>query len=374
MSRRIAALGVVALLLTGWLIYGQLRPHPLVVSGFIEADLIRVGSRVGGRVAEMHVEEGAAVKPGDVLFRIDPFDLKQRLAQADSDAAARRAEHAQLKSGYRAEEIEQARAARDRAAAMLKKAEAGPRPREVEVARETVNRAKADLELAESEHQRLVELQKEGQAAKMEMDRARRELKAAQAALAATEQQLGLLVEGTRAEEIAEARAALAEAEQRLKLREAGPRREEIERAAAQLAAAEAQAAAIKVQLEELTVVSPCACVVEAVDLHAGDFVARDAPSISLLDPSHLWIRAYVPENRLDAAALGRRVDVSVDSAPGRRFAGKITFVARDAEFTPRNVQTPEERSKQVFRIKVQIDPSDAALRVGMAADVHLEP
>lgn len=374
MSRRFVLLPIFVIALIVWLVYFQSRPQPLVVSGFVEADIVRVGSRVGGRVSEVSVAEGDSVDPGESLYRIDPFDLQKKLAQADAESAAARAAHAQLKAGYRVEEIEQARAARDRAAAVLARAEAGPRPREIEVARETVNRATADLELAKSENDRIVELQKQGQAARTEIDRALREVKAAQAGLSTAEQQLALLKEGTRAEEIAEARAALAEAAQRLKLMEAGSRSEEIERAAAQLAAAEAQADVIRVQLAELTVTSPCDCLVEAVDLHPGDFVARDAPSISLLDLSRLWVRAYVPENRLSLAEIGREVAVTLDSFPGRRFMGRITFVARDAEFTPRSIQTPEERSKQVFRVKVQLDVKQGELSVGMPADVWLDP
>jgi len=99
--------------------------------------------------------------------------------------------------------------------------------------------------------------------------------------------------------------------------------------------------------------------------------VPPNAPVVSMLDLGTLWVRAYVPENRLDLA-LGQRVVVTVDSFPGREFAGHVSFVARQAEFTPGNVQTPEERSKQVFRIKVEIDEGRDQLRPGMIADVWL--
>jgi multidrug resistance efflux pump len=112
--------------------------------------------------------------------------------------------------------------------------------------------------------------------------------------------------------------------------------------------------------------------VVEAIDLHPGDLVAPNAPAVALLDVSHLWVRAYVPESRLGEVRLGQKVPVRVDSFPGRRFSGRLTFIAQEAEFTPRNVQTPEERSKQVFRIKVELDAGRDRLRAGMAADVLL--
>ncbi len=356
----------------GWLYWRQNQPEPLVVSGFVEADEIRVGSRVGGRVAEVIASEGQAVRAGDPLFRIDPFDLGERLAEAQAELAASQAEHARLKAGYRPEEIEQARANRDRLAAGLEKLQTGPRPREIQIAREKLNVALANLDLAESEYRRLAGLLEKAQAAKTEFDDAVRALKAARAEAAAAKQELALLEEGTRKEEIAEARAALTQAEQALKLAQQGFRSEDIDQAAARVAAAQAKADAIKVRMHELAVVAPSDCLVEAIDLRPGDLVAQNAPSVSLLDLSRLWVRAYVPESRLGEVKLGQHVSLRVDSFPGQRFAGRVTFIAREAEFTPRNVQTPEERSKQVFRIKVTLDEGLDRLRVGMAADVLL--
>jgi multidrug resistance efflux pump len=152
----------------------------------------------------------------------------------------------------------------------------------------------------------------------------------------------------------------------------AGFRAEEISEARAHVQAAEAQVAAIETQLAELTVEAPVDCVIEAIDLQPGDLVAPGAPVVSLLDLRELWVRAYVPENRLNLQT-GQTVTVGVDSYPGRRFAGHIAFVAREAEFTPSNAQTPEERSKQVFRIKVILDEGRDELRAGMSADVYLE-
>ena len=107
------------------------------------------------------------------------------------------------------------------------------------------------------------------------------------------------------------------------------------------------------------------------IDLQPGDLVAPNAPVLSLLDTGHLWVRAYVPENRLDIQ-VGQKVPITVDSFPGKTFSGHISFISRQAEFTPNNVQTPEERSKQVFRIKVEIDEGRDVLRPGMTADVVL--
>jgi multidrug resistance efflux pump len=368
---------IVSLLLAaavvGWLYWRQLQPEPFIVSGFVEADQVRVGSRVGGRVAEVMVDEGSKVEKGQPLFEIDPFDLQEQLAQARATLAVSEAELARLKEGFRREEIEQARARRNQADAVRDKLSAGPRTREIEIARERLNAAKATLELAQTEFQRIAQLREQNQAASVEYDQAQRELKSAQAQAAAAQLELALLEEGSRKEDIAAAEAALAEAEAAMKLMESGYRKEDIAKAVAQVQAAQAQMAAIQERINELTVQSPCSCLVEAIDLEPGDLVAPNAPSVSLIDTSNLWVRTYVPEARLGEIQIGQRVPVRVDSFPDERFTGRISFVAQQAEFTPRNVQTPEERSKQVFRVKVTLEEGVERLRVGMIADVLLD-
>ena len=106
--------------------------------------------------------------------------------------------------------------------------------------------------------------------------------------------------------------------------------------------------------------------------MRPGDLVGANAPALSLLDPSRLWVRAYVPEGRL-RLVIGQEVTLRVDPFPDETFRGRVSFIARDAEFTPGNVQTPEERSKQVFRIKVDLLDGFDRLRPGMSADVMLD-
>jgi multidrug resistance efflux pump len=373
MRRTIIVSVLLAIGLLSWIYWQKSRPPPFIVSGFVEADEIRVGSRIGGRVAEVLVEEGRRITPGEPLFRIEPYDLREQLAQAKATLSANQAEHARLTAGYRREEVEQARARRDQIKATLEKLVAGPRPQEIAMAREQLKIAQANLDLAETEYARVQRLQSEAQAAQKEFDEATRALKAGRGELARAREQVALLEEGTRKEEIAQARAALVEMEQLVKLQEEGYRKEDIARAAAEAEAAAARVAAIEKQITELTVASPGECVVETIDLRPGDIVAPNAPAVSLLDLSRMWVRAYVPESRLGQVQLEQKVPVRVDSFPGRRFAGRVTFIARDAEFTPRNIQTPEERSKQVFRIKVTLDEGREKLRVGMAADLLLD-
>lgn len=354
----------------GWLFYQQTRQPRLIVSGFVEADEVRVGSQIGGRVEAVLVEEGQRVAAETPLFRLAAFDWEERLADARSQLTAAQAEHTRLKAGYRIEEISQARARRDRAASVLAKLESGPRPREIEIARERLKIARANLDLAQSEHGRVTRLREEERAARTEYDVAIRELKQAQSEVAAAEQEVALLEEGTRQEELAEARALLAEAQQALQLLEEGFRTEDIAKAAAQVLGAQARVEVIQKQMQELLVKSPCNCVVEGVELRPGDLVPSGAPAVSLLDLSRMWIRSYVPESLLSRVRVGQRVPIRIDGFPDRRFWGRISYLASDGEFTPRNIQTPEERSKQVFRVKLYIEEGHDLLRVGMAGDV----
>jgi multidrug resistance efflux pump len=125
--------------------------------------------------------------------------------------------------------------------------------------------------------------------------------------------------------------------------------------------------------MEELKIVAPSDGMVEAVDIRPGDLLSPNAPALSMLESGELWVRAYVPEDALDIKR-GQKVIVTVDSYHNRKFTGEITFVSRDAEPTPQNVQTIEQRSKQVFRIRVLLTgPDKEDLRAGMSADVWLK-
>jgi multidrug resistance efflux pump len=372
MRIRAILLAAAAVVLIAILIVSKNRSTPLKVSGYIEADEARVGSRVGGRVKHVSVQEGQSVKVGDVLVELDPFDLLDQKAQAEQELAARRADLARLSAGFRPEEIAQAQARRDALAARLDKARRGPRPQEITAAEARLKLAEAQLTIAQDALDRIRAAHEQGAASIDELDRASNSHRIAVADLDVRRQDLDLLKEGTRPEDIAQAQAELAEAEQQVALVQSGSRKEDIARGQASVGSAEAALAGIERRIGELTVTAPIAGAVEAVDLQPGDLVAASAPVLSLIDPAHLWVRAYVPENRLDLK-VGKAVKVTVDSFAGRTFAARITFIARQAEFTPGNVQTPEERSKQVFRIKATLEEGLDVLRPGMAADVWLD-
>ena len=373
MHKRIFFLIGVATLILVWLFWQQGRAPKFIVSGFIEADQIRVGSQVGGRVAEVFAEEGDRVQRGEVLFRLEPFDLEAISAKAGSRLAAAEADYARLTAGFRPEEVQQAQARWERARAILEKAIAGPRPQEITIAREQLRSASAASILAESEFIRLGALVTKDQVSKEAYDEAVRAREAAQAELAIAEHSLALLEEGTRKEDIAAAKAGFSEAEQALALMREGYRKEDVNAAAARLASAEAELAAVQARLNELDVLSPCDCILETIELEPGDLVSANAPAVSLLDSDRLWVRTYIPEARLGHLQIGRIVPVRVDGIKDELFNARISYIAQEGEFVPRNIQTPEERSKQVFRTKLILQEGLDRLRAGMAVDVLFE-
>jgi len=371
MWKIVVGLVVLVGVLIGALQLSKPGPEPLWVSGFIEADEIRVGSLVGGRVKAVGVKEGDRVEPGQVLVELEPFDLLEQRAQAAAGLAALEAKLAEIAAGLRPEEIAQAAARRDQIEAKLDLLVHGPRPQEIAAAKAELESAKAELDLARLEFERLEKLEKQEIATRERLDAAATRVKLVNAQVTARSNELALLEEGTRKEEVLAARSELEQAEQAFKLAQSGSRAEVIDAAKASVEAARSSLETLDRRIAELVIRAPLKASVDAVELQPGDLVAARAPVLSLVDLEHLWVRAYVPENRL-AVQSGQEVEVTVDSHPGRKFRGKLSFIARNAEFLPSNVQTPEERSKQVFRIKVDLLEGLEVLRPGMAADVHL--
>jgi multidrug resistance efflux pump len=382
--KQIIALIVLLVVAGGLVFYSQWRPKAQTISGFVEAHDVRIGSRVGGRVKDVLASEGAKVGYEQELLKLEPFDLEERLAEAKAEAEARESELNRMTHGFRPEEIAEAQARRDQLAARLARLQAGPRPQEVAIARDRLKSAEAQRAQTAPLLKRKKDLFDRGQITATEWEEAMQKDIDAAALVAIRTQELSLALEGTRKEEIEEAKAQLAEAEAVLTLRKSGFRAEDIEAAKAAAAAAQAALRMIDEQYKELTIIAPrqdagvatkkdeAPFVVEAFDLRPGDLVTANAPVLSLRDKSSKWIRAYVPESDLKLAPLGRKVQVTIDTFPGKTFEGEITFVSPQAEFTPRNVQTIEERSKQVFRIKVTLKDPDDQLRSGMIGDVWL--
>jgi multidrug resistance efflux pump len=360
------------LVLVAGLVASQLRTPRLKVSGFIEADEIRLGSRVGGRVSEVLTEEGARVTRGRELVKLEPFDLQQRKKEAEATLAARQADYDRLVAGFREEEKAEAKARYEQLAARLRLLKNGPRPQEIEAAHARKDVAEAELVLAQQEFGRLSRLVEQNAVARQEYDRVEEQLKSAQSMVVVRTRELEIMELGSREEEIEEAQAKLDEAKAAWDLTQRGYRSEEIAQAKAARDAAAAALSASEQRIDELVIRSPVDGLVEAMELQPGDLVQAGAPVLSLMDCRRLWVRAYLPENHLNLT-VGQKLWVTVDSYPDQRFAAQLSFISRQAEFTPSNIQTPDERAKQVFRIKATLTEAIDRLRPGMAADVWLD-
>jgi HlyD family secretion protein len=372
MIKRFLAICIFVLLLGGLIAYSKLRPVSQHVSGFIEADEIRLGSRIGGRVQEVLVEEGQTVEKGQVLVKLEPFDLIEQLKEAEANLAAKEADLERLKAGFRNEEVGQAKARYGQLEVRLERLIAGPRKQEIDAAQARLEVAQAELRFATLNFNRIQGLVNTNAITREELDRATESLEAAWATVTLRQEELSLIEAGTREEEIREARAMVEEARLAWELAKNGYRPEEIAAAKAARDSAVASVDAIKTRLGELTIKSPVAGSVEALELEPGDLVASSAPMMSVLDNSHYWVRTYVPQKWMNLK-LGQKVLVTVDGQPSKEFPAEITFISRQAEFTPSNVQTPEERGKQVFRIKATIKEGLDQLRPGISADVSLD-
>ena len=229
------------------------------------------------------------------------------------------------------------KARRDQAAAQLAEWEAGPRREEIEAAQHDWEALSASLALARADAKRADELFANKTISETEHDGALRRAEAWEKNVAAAKSRYDLLRAGTRPERLAQARAQLAE---------------------------------MDAQLREMRILAPTDSVLEVLAVKQGDVLAPNREVATLVLPQHLWVRVYVPEPWLGHIKLGDAVRARVDAFADKEFPGTVEQIARSAEFTPRNVQTVEDRIKQVFGVKVRLDTREGLLRAGMSADV----
>ena len=344
----------------------------LILSGTVECHTIAVGSRIGGRVTEVLVSEGDRVQKNQILVRFDRYDLLALQEQAQAMINQVQAELVRLRTGFQREEIEEVRSAAEAARAQLDLVRHGPRKQEIERAQAELRAAKIRLETAATRLERQAELRKEGVVFQQRLDDLREQWQVSEARLEATQQELELLLSGSRPEEIEAAEKKFAEWMARLRRLEKGSRPEDIAAAEARLRGAEAELHAVEIRLSESEVTAPADARVEIIEIRPGDLIAPGAPVATLLEKDQIYIEVYLPETKLGLVQLGDPVTVTVDSFPGESLDGRVTFIAQEGEFTPRNVQTRTEREHLVFALRVRVNDSHR-LRPGMAADACLQ-
>jgi HlyD family secretion protein len=303
------------------------------VSGYVEATEVRVAPEVGGRLLELKVEEGDRVKAGDVVARLDTADIVLALQRAAADRLAADAQLRLLVAGARAEDIRQAEA-------QLAAAEA-----ELAASRQELASAERDLKRFEA-------LLASNSGAEKPRDDAATRRDVTRDRVTAGEQRVR----------------AAAETVARLK---AGARREEIDAARARLAGVDAHVATLEKAQRDATVVAPASGMVTQKLVDEGELLAPRTPIVVVANLDEVWANVYVDEPLVPRVTLGQTATVFTD-AGGPGIEGKVTFISPKAEFTPRNVQTAEERSKLVFRVKITLKNDSGVLKQGMPVEAEI--
>lgn len=368
----------IAMYSRGW--FTSEPANRIAFSGNIEMTEVKVAFRIPGKIEELSLKEGDRVKAGTVIARLDTAQLesqKQRVEAARSSSKAR-LEQVNTAIDYQAEtvegQIEQRRAEVRNAEAMLAELLAGSRKQDIEQAQAAVDRARTEYQIAERDWQRAETLFENEDISASAHDQAKNRLEAAVAGLKQAEERLSLVKEGPRAETIEAARAQVRRAQAGLRLAEAARlevkrTRQEREARLADIEQVQAELGVVEAQLNDSIATAPIEGVVLVKSAELGEVVAAGSTVLTLGDTDHPWLRGYVGETDLGRIKLGMPVRVTTDSFPGKVYQGKISFIASEAEFTPKQIQTPEERVKLVYRIKVDVGNPNHELKSNMPAD-----
>jgi len=303
------------------------------VSGQVEATDVQVAPQVGGRLVDLRVAEGDRVRAGDVLAALDTADAELALARVRADEQQAQAQLRLLQAGARPEDIRQAEAQ-----------SAG--------ARADVGAATAELASAEADVERFESLLAANSGSRKQRDDAvtRRDV---------------------AKERLQGAKDRVRAAEENLARLRAGARREEIDAARARVAAADAQIAAFEKAIHDATLLAPVGGIVTEKLADVGEMIAPRAPIVVVTDLDHAWANVYVDEPSVPRLRLGQTATLFTD-AGGAGIAGTVSYISAKAEFTPRNVQTADERSKLVYRVKVSVDNKAGVLKSGMPVEAEI--
>jgi len=359
------------------------KTEALMVSGTIEATETRLSFRIPGIIAARFVDEGDSVKKGAPIAAMETQDQKIAVAKAEASLANAEAIVAELEAGSRSEEIESAHARVLQATYHLADLEKGSRAQEIESSRANLDtalsasktaavqltQARADFKRYEVLYKKKGTSQMEYEQYKTRYETAKNKIMEVDGQVKAARQTLSLRIEGTRGEEVKRAVAQLKQAEAEYELVRTGPRKERLDQARAQAGVARETLNQAKQQLIYTELKSPVDGIVLSKSAEPGEYLNPSSPVVSIGDLRHPWIRAYVNELDLGAISLLDRIVVTTDAFPDRKFQGTVRFISGEAEFTPKAVQTFEERVKLMYRIRIDLENPDLLLKPGMPAD-----
>jgi HlyD family secretion protein len=292
----------------------------IMLAGTVDAHEVDLSFQVPGRILHLESDEGRAVQVGALLAVLDPRDYALALARARAQAASAEKALAALKAGSRIQDVRAAEAA--------------------------LRQVEADLRFARTQQERTAKLVAEHFSPPQQLD--------------------------TVNDQVDVATAKVEEARQSLSLLREGPRKEDIARAAADLDAANTLVATAEQQLSYTRLSSPVAGIVSVRQAEQGQNVTAGQAVFRVAELDRPWVRAYLDEKDLPRVKLGQSAQVQVDGLPGKQFAGRLSFISPEAEFTPKTVETRALRVDLVYRVKVDVDDAAGQLKIGMPADVRL--
>lgn len=387
MKKRLPILLLVAVAAAGgyywWRTQHSADGNRLFVSGNLELTQVDISFKIAGRLIERKVDEGNWVKRGDLIATLDPLQLRQQKARDQAVVYSAQSNYQQLETSIAFQEatlesdVATRNAELNQATAKLEELLNGSRKQDIQQAEAAVADAQAQLEFARSDYARMQTLYKNEDISKQQFDQAKTKLDSATAQLRSAEEKYSLVKEGPRQEDIAAARADVARAQAAVKTAEANRlelkrKEEELVQRKALIDQSIAQVGITQSQLDDTEVTTPIDGVVLVKSAEPGEVLAAGTTVVTIGDLEHPWLRAYINETDLGRVKLGQKVKLTTDSFPGKVYWGTISFIASDAEFTPKQIQTKEERVKLVYRIKIDVDNSSHELKLNMPVDAEI--
>jgi len=361
----------------------ETKSNRIQVSGNLELTQVDISFKIAGRLTERTVTEGDWVKKGQLIARLDPVQLQQQTIRDKAAVFSSQSNYDQLVTSIAFQkatlesDIAARRADLAEASAKLDALLNGNREQDIQQAVASESDAKSQLEFARLDWARSQTLYKNTDISTQQYDQSRTKFESAQAVLREAEQRLSLMKEGPRKEDIAGARAVVAHAEAGVRTAEANRlelqrREQELVARRAEIDRSKAQAGISESQLDDTSAYTPIDGVVLVKSAEPGEVLAAGTTVVSIGDLEHPWLRAYINETDLGRIKLGQKVKLSTDSFPGKVYDGQITFISPDAEFTPKQIQTKEERVKLVYRIKIEVDNHAHELKDNMPVDAEI--
>ena len=362
---------------------GSNQTGRIVVSGNIELTEVNIAFKTAGRLIERTVDEGDGVKKGQIIARLDRDQLMAQREREVAGLASAQSQLAQSETSLAwekatlAADIEQRRADLGSNEARLAELKNGARPQEKLDAHAAVESVQSEIDRAKKDWDRAQTLYKNDDISTAQFDQYRNRWESAQAALKSATEREALVLAGPRAEVVKAQEGQVERARAAVKIAEANSlemkrREQDLATRRAEIARATASLAMIDSQLADTIVSSPVDGVVLVKAADVGEVLAPGTTVVTVGDIDHPWLRGYVNETDLGKIKLGAKAKVTTDSYPGKVYQGRVTFISSEAEFTPKQIQTEQERVKLVYRIKIELDNPRRELKSNMPADAEI--